>query len=148
MRKIVKRKNQEADVVACAWKLAVLLWHVLSSGEPFRYAQPKSLQAKYSRLRVRTTGLRRKSGIAKGTRKSPQYGQGRTRAVQSLPQVFAENGLPQPAALPRGEKIMLERRRLDTFCHELQTPSRVRPNEPARQIIEKEGDGADDLPHS
>jgi transposase len=46
MRKIVKRKNRKVAVVACARKLAVLLWHVLSSGEPFRYAQPKSLQAK------------------------------------------------------------------------------------------------------
>ena len=50
MRKIVKRKNRNVAVVACARKLAVLLWHVLSSGEPFRYAQPKSLQAKFSRL--------------------------------------------------------------------------------------------------
>jgi hypothetical protein len=82
----------------CARKLAVLLWHVLTSGEPFRYAQPKSLQAKYSRLRVRAAGILRRSGIFKGTSRSPQYGHGRTRALPSLPQVLAENGLPQPAA--------------------------------------------------
>jgi hypothetical protein len=43
MRKIVKRKNRNVAVVACVRKLAVLLWHVLSSGEPIRCAQAKSL---------------------------------------------------------------------------------------------------------
>ena len=56
MRKIVKRKNRNVAVVACARKLAVLPWHVLTSGEPFRYAEIRTLQAKYSRLRVRATG--------------------------------------------------------------------------------------------
>jgi hypothetical protein len=40
--------------------------------------------------------------------------------------VFAENGLPQPATLARGERGMLERNRLDTFYSELQTPFRTR----------------------
>lgn len=40
MCKIIERKNRSVAVVACARKLAVLLWHVLSSGEPFRYAPP------------------------------------------------------------------------------------------------------------
>jgi hypothetical protein len=60
MRRIIQRKNRSVAVVACARKLAVLLWHVLTSGEPFRYAPPKSLEAKYSRLRVRATGRRRR----------------------------------------------------------------------------------------
>jgi len=33
MRTLMRRKNRK--VVACAPKLAVLIWHVLSSGEPF-----------------------------------------------------------------------------------------------------------------
>jgi hypothetical protein len=53
MRNIIKRKNRKVAVVACARKLAVLVWHVLSSGEPFRYGIPKTLAAKYARLRVR-----------------------------------------------------------------------------------------------
>ena len=67
MRRIIQRKNRSVAVVACARKLAVLLWHVLSSGEPFRYALPKSLEAKCSRLRVRATGRRRRGGVAKRT---------------------------------------------------------------------------------
>jgi transposase IS116/IS110/IS902 family protein len=72
MRRIIQRKNRSVAVVACARKLAVLLWHVLTSGEPFRYALPKSLEAKYSRLRVRATGRRRRGGVAKGTPRPAQ----------------------------------------------------------------------------
>ena len=136
MRRIVKRKNRNVAVVACARKLAVLLWHVLSSGEPFRYAQPKSLQAKFSRLRVRATGQRRRGGVPKGTPRSAQYGHGRTRAVPSLPQVLVENGLPGVAPLAKGERIMLERNRLDTFYRELQNPSRIQANTPTPQVEE------------
>lgn len=148
MRKIVKRKNRNVAVVACARKLAVLLWHVLSSGEPFRYAQPKSLQAKFSRLRIRATGKRRRGGVAKGTPRSPQYGHGRTRAVPSLPQVLAENGLPGVAPLSKGERVMLERKRLDSFYNELQTPSRIQANTPTPQVEETEEDFKSELTQS
>ena len=125
LRRMVQRKNRKVAVVACARKLAVLLWHVLSSGEPFRYAEPQNLEAKYSRLRVRATGQRRRGGVAKGTPRSARYGMGQTRAVPSLPQVLAGNGLPQIAPLATGERVMLERKRLEDFYHELQTPSRI-----------------------
>lgn len=140
MRRIVKRKNRNVAVVACARKLAVLLWHVLSSGEPFRYAEPRTLQAKYSRLRVRATGKRRRGGVAKGTPRSAQYGHGRTRAVPSLPQVLEENGLPEVAPLSTGERVMLDRKRLDTFYRELQTASRIEANTPTPQVEEAEED--------
>ena len=64
--------------------------------------------------------------MAKGTPRSAQYGHGRTRAVPSLPQVLAENGLPEVAPLRKGERIMLDRKRLDTFYRELQTASRIK----------------------
>lgn len=134
MRRIIKRKNRSVAVVACARKLAVLLWHVLRSGEPFRYAPPQNLQAKYARLRIRATGQRRRGGVAKGTPRSPQYGHGRTRAVPALPQVLAENGLPEIAPLRKGERIMLDRKRLHTFYHELQVPSRIQANTPNPQV--------------
>src|SRR5207244_13545945 len=120
MRRIIQRKNRKVAVVACARKLVVLLWHVLSSGEPFRYAQPKSLQAKYARLRVRATGRRRRGGVAKGTPRSAQYGHGRTRAVPSLPQGLEENGVREIAPLAKGERVMLGRKRMDGFYRELQ----------------------------
>ena len=148
MRRIVKRKNRNVAVVACARKLAVLLWHVLSSGEPFRYAEPRTLQAKYSRLRVRAIGQRRRGGVAKGTPRSPQYGHGRTRVVPSLPQVLAENGLPEVAPLSEGERVMLDRKRLDTFYRELQTASRIEANTPTPQVEEAEEDFKSELTQS
>jgi transposase len=126
MRNIVRRKNRKVAVVACARKLAVLIWHVLSSGEPFRYAVPKTLDAKYARLRIRATGRRHKGGIAKGAPRPPQYGHGRTKAIPSLSQVFDQNGLPAPAQLSSGELTMLSAKRLDGFYAELHTPARVR----------------------
>ncbi len=148
MRRIVSRKNHKVAVVACARKLAVLLWHVLSSGEPFRYAQPKSLEAKFSRLRVRATGERRRGGVAKGTPRSPRYGHGRTRALPSLPQVLVDNGLPEIAPLRRGETVMLERKKLDTFYRELQTPARVEANTRRPQVEECEEDAKTQLTQS
>jgi transposase len=125
MRNIIKRKNRKVAVVACARKLAVLVWHVLSSGEPFRYAVPKALEAKYARLRVRATGQRRIGGVPKGSSRTSQYGHGRTRAVPSLPQVLEQNGLPAVASLNRGERGMLAKKKLDGFYNELQTPTRI-----------------------
>jgi transposase len=133
LRKLARRKNRNVAVVACARKLAVLLWHVLTSGEPFRYAAPKSLEAKYARLRVRATGQRRRVGPAKGAPRPAQYGQGRTRAVPSLPQVLAANGLPQIAPLAKGEEAMLEAKQLTEFHAQLQVARRRRAGE------EKEG---------
>jgi len=148
MRRIIQRKNRSVAVVACARKLAVLLWHVLSSGEPFRYAQPKSLQAKYARLRVRATGRRRRGGVAKGTPRSAQYGHGRTRAVPSLPQVLAENGLREIAPLAKGERVMLERKRMDGFYRELQSSSRIEANTTKPQTEETEEDFKSELTQS
>ncbi|HUI74153.1 MAG TPA: IS110 family transposase [Terriglobales bacterium] len=148
MRRIIQRKNRSVAVVACARKLAVLLWHVLTSGEPFRYALPKSLEAKYSRLRVRATGRRRRGGVAKGTPRSARYGMGRTRTVPSLPQVLTKNDLPEIAPLARGEKIMLERKRLEGFYRELQTPSRIQANTRKTQPQESEEDAKSQLTQS
>lgn len=148
MRRIIQRKNRSVAVVACARKLAVLLWHVLTSGEPFRYAPPKSLEAKYSRLRVRATGRRRRGGVAKGTPRPAQYGHGRTRGVPSLPQVLAQNGLPEIAPLAKGEKIMLERKKLEGFYRELQTPSRIEANTRRAQVKEFEEDPKSELTQS
>lgn len=148
MRRIIQRKNRSVAVVACARKLAVLLWHVLTSGEPFRYAPARSLETKYSRLRVRATGQRRRGGVAKGSPRGAQYGHGRTRAIPSLPQVLAQNGLPEVAPLAKGERVMLERARLDGFYRELQTPTRIQANTQTAQPQESEEDVSSQLTQS
>src|SRR4029077_11441926 len=134
MRKIVKRKNQEADVVACAWKLAVLLWHVLSSGEPFRYAQPKSLAGQI--LQAACTN-HRATAQEWNCQRDTQIPSVRARAHASgavTPSGFCRKRPAATRGSPQGRKDhagTTAPRHLLPFCHELQTPSRVRPNEPA-----------------
>jgi hypothetical protein len=54
--------------------------------------------------------------------------------------VLAENGLREIAALAKGEKVMLERKKLETFYRELHTPSRIQANTPTPQAEETEED--------
>ena len=72
------------------------------------------------------TTAERKSG--KGDSAIRALRDGADAAVPSLPQVLQGNGLPQVAPLARGERIMLERKRLDGFYQELQTSSRIEAN--------------------
>jgi hypothetical protein len=68
--------------------------------------------------------------------------------VPSLPQVLVENGLPSVAPLAKGERVMLDRNRLDTFYRELQTPSRIEANTPTPQVEETEEDFKSELTQS
>jgi hypothetical protein len=68
--------------------------------------------------------------------------------VPSLPQVLADNGLPEVAPLSKGEGVMLDRKRLDTFYRELQTPSRIEANTPTPQVEETELDFKAELTQS
>jgi hypothetical protein len=68
--------------------------------------------------------------------------------VPSLPQVLERNGLPAIAPLARGEKIMLERKRLEGFYRELQTPSRIEANTRTAQAQESEEDAKSELTQS
>lgn len=68
--------------------------------------------------------------------------------MPSLPQVLAGNGLPQIPALARGEKIMLERKKLEGFYRELQTPSRLEANTRTSQLQEGEEDPKSQLTQS
>jgi len=109
-RRLANKKNRNVAVVAVARKLVIIAWHMLKNNEPYRYAQPKSTQAKMSRLRIRVTGKRRKGGLAKGSKRPAAYGTGQgTRAVPSLDEVYAAEGLPPIAGTRPGEQRMLER---------------------------------------
>jgi transposase len=125
-RRIAKKKNRNVAVVAVAHKLVVLAWHMLKNNEPYRYAQPLTLQAKLSRLRIQATKEKRKGGFPKGQPRSPQYGKGRTKSVPGLDQLYAAEGLPPLAKqLKAGEKAMLERHGLAVHAETVRTPHRV-----------------------
>ncbi len=106
-RRRLKKKNRNVAVVACARKLVVITWHMLAHSEPYRYAQPRSIEAKLSRLRVRVTHTRRRSGNPKGAPRPASYGRGPTRRVPSLAEAYASEDLPAPLPFAPGEQGML-----------------------------------------
>ena len=125
-RRIARKNNRNVAVVAVAHKLVVLAWHILKNNEPYRYAQPKTLQAKLSRLRILATGQKRKSGPAKGQPRTQQSGKGRTKAGPGLDDLYNTEGLP-PLSTPTkpGEQAMLERQGLAAFAAAVRVPRRV-----------------------
>ena len=62
--------------------------------------------------------------------------------------MLAKKGQPGVAPLSKGEKVMLDRKRLETFYRELQTPSRIQANTPTPQVKETEEDFKSELTQS
>ncbi len=125
-RRLARKKNRNVAVVATARKLVTIAWHMLRNNEPYRYAQPQTVQAKYSRLRVRVTGRKRKGGTVKGETRSANYGSGkRTRALPALDHIYASEGLPALRELAAGEKEMLQRHRLAEYAAHIRQSHRL-----------------------
>lgn len=124
-RRLARKKNRNVAVVASARKLVTIAWHMLRNQEPYRYAQPKTVEAKYSRLRVRVTG-RKKSTGSKGQKRPVTYGSGkRTRAIPSLDHIYASEGLPALPESAAGEKAMLQRHRVADYAAHIRQSHRV-----------------------
>ena len=54
-----RRKNHNVAVVATARKLAVIAWSILTTGEPYRYAQRAAAAKKLPSLRIAAGGEKR-----------------------------------------------------------------------------------------
>jgi transposase len=125
-RRLAKKKNRNVAVVATARKLVTIAWHVLTSGEPYRYAKPRTVETKLARLRVAATGSRRRGGVPKGTPRSAHYGTGdSTRTVPSLDDLCAYEGLPPLQPLARGEARMLRDTNTEAFANSVRLTQRV-----------------------
>jgi len=126
-RKLAKRRNnRNLAITATARKLVTIAWHMLKNNEPYRYAQPRTIDDKLARLRVRATGQKRQSGMKKGEKRSAQYGTGeRTRAVPSLDQVYEREGLPPIQPLTAGEQRMVAEHGVGKHAKEIRTARRV-----------------------
>ncbi len=124
-RRLARKKNRNVAVVASARKLVTIAWHMLRNNEPYRYAQPQTVEAKYSRLRVRVTGQKRKTG-SKGQKRPASYGSGqRTRAVPALDRVYAAEGLPSLGEPAAGERSMLAQHRVSEYAAHIRETHRV-----------------------
>lgn len=134
-RRLAARKNRNVAVVATARKLATIAWWMLTRNEPYRYAVPKTVDAKLLRLRIRATGQRLKSRVPKGTPRSPRYGSGQgVRRIPPLDEVLDQQQLPATTPvdrLPTGElRILQDTDSLD-FARSLHHPLLL-PKKPRR----------------
>jgi transposase len=124
-RRLNRRKSYCVAIVALARKLAVLCWHLLSHREPYRYALPATVEAKFARLRG-TQQNRRPVGPKKGTVRPAQYGSGvRTRKRQSLDEVLSREGLPVTQTPPPAETRVVKELGLFDFTRRIQRSDRI-----------------------
>jgi transposase len=127
-RRLAKKKGRNVAVVAGAHKLALVAWHMLRRGEPYRYAQPLTTQNKLARLRVRATGRRRQGGLPKGSPRPAAYGTGQgTRKIPSLGEVYAVEALASATPLgqlPPGEQQHLRTTHTLAFVQQIQQAQR------------------------
>jgi transposase len=132
-RRLMKKKNRNVAVVATARKLAVIGWQMLVTGEPYRYAVPRSTEAKLARLRVKATGQRRRGGTPKGTKcVATCPGQpGGSRRIKSLAQAYQAEGLPSPRSLSPGERRTVQQTGCQQFVVQI-AASHVVPRSPAK----------------
>jgi transposase len=128
-RKLRRSKNHNVAVVACARKMARIVWFMLINNEPYRYAQPRLTEEKLARLRIKVTGKKKKTGPKKGTPPAPNRGTGkRERTEPALPAVYSEAGLPAakgPDQVAPGERKALEEMGVAGYFGEIQAPKKV-----------------------
>ncbi len=124
-RRLARKKNRHVAVVATARKLVVLAWHLLTNGEPYRYALPRPTEEKLRRLRTRAGGPRRTPGPTAGTPRPTGGPAGGTRLVKPLSQVYQAEGLPPTRPLAPGEQAALRRAGVAPFVETLAQAHRV-----------------------
>lgn len=112
-KKLSKRKKRSVAIVAVARKMVTYAWHILKSGEPYRYARPDSVSAKLAKLRTQTGGPKRrtKSGLRPAKVKCTDT----ERIIPAIQDVLRAEGLPPHTHfddLPPGEQRMLRSKRL------------------------------------
>jgi transposase len=82
--RLKRAKGTNVAIVAAARKLTVVVWHMLTAGEPYRWAPERTTREKLSLMHYHATGVKRQGGVAKGTPRSDSYGTGvRSRSVRA-----------------------------------------------------------------
>ena len=100
-RRLAKRKTYNVAVTATARKMVVIIWHMLTNNEPYRYAKPDTTVRKLRRVRVKFAGRRKPKRNATGQIAS-RHGK-----VRTLTEVYQDEGLPPVQPLRSGEQRML-----------------------------------------
>jgi len=134
-RRLKKRKPYNVAVVATAHKLVLLAWHLLTSGEPYRYALPQTTAIKLRGLRIQATGKTQSRGPAPAARTRPLDGR-RGRRIKPLGVVYQTEGVPPASAAPAGERRHLTESKLEAFAESLQHEQVVPRRSPQNLAVE------------
>src|SRR5580765_1498646 len=118
-RRLKKRKPHNVAVVAVAHKLALLAWHLLTSGEPYRYALPRTTEIKLRDLRIQATGKTRSHGPTAGIKARANVPKG-SRTIKPLAEVYRNEEIPVASPPPAGERRHLAASKLEAFAESLQ----------------------------
>jgi hypothetical protein len=114
--RVRRKKGHNVAVCALARKLVVLVWHMLQSNEPYRYAPVPRTRQKLRRL----------------TPDAPRVGRGQV--PSTLDSVCAEAGIPGPSAPSKAEKRAAASNRRTITRSKKATPSeRKTPKSQAHQ---------------
>lgn len=127
-RRLAKRRNRNVAIVATARKLVTIAFLMLKHQEPYRYAKPELMRKKFRTLHY----------IATGERLPVQ----RTPRPRGLADVYQAIGLPAvgtPATLPKGERAMLDKRKLTGWVEEIHDT--VRREKPAASRTKSKSNG-------
>lgn len=125
-RRLKKRKPHNVVAVAVAHKLALLAWHVLTQGQPYRYALPQATEKKLRNLRIQATGEKRRGGTGPGTKQPTTKLPTGSVKIKPLPEVYASEQVPPAGPAPAGELRHLTESKLTDFADSLQRVQ-VRP---------------------
>ena len=102
-----------------AHKLALLAWHLLTKGEPYRYAIPRATKTKLQKLRVKATGQKHRTGPVPGKKPRTRVAGG-SHTTKPLGTVYEIEGVPAASPAPAGERRHLAALKLGSFVENLQ----------------------------
>jgi transposase len=123
-RRLKKKKTHNVAVIAGAHKLVVIAWHMLTNHEPYRYALPRTTEAKLRRLRTRATGEKRKPGRKTRQASTPLEG---GRRVHPLAEIYCSEELPPLREMSAGEARTVARTGVAAFVQSISQEQIVRP---------------------
>jgi transposase len=116
VRRLARRKNRNVAITAVARKLVTVAFRMLKNNEPYRYARPGLMRAKFAKLRAGESTSNDAAARAKP----------RAKKKPGLAEVYQAAGLPAVTSregLPPGESRMLSDRGLEGFIAELYHPA-------------------------
>lgn len=122
--RLARKKGIPVARVATARKLAILVWHLLTKNEPYRYALPASTEHKLAELR-RSQGIRHRLGPEKGQPQLPKKSYQRARVQKGLDEVLTTEALPTTTPAPAAELRVLGQLGLDTLQSRVQSTVRT-----------------------